>query len=58
MKKLFLCAAITLLTSAANAEEMPQYIITDCGTIHQIPDNATTDEACDWVDYWSSVDCH
>lgn len=56
MKKMILCALVTLAT-AAYAQEMPQFIITDCGTIHQIPDDATVDEACDWLDFWSSIDC-
>lgn len=58
MKKFFLCAVIALFTSVAYAKVMPQYVITDCGTVHQIPSDATPDEACDWLDYWSSVDCN
>ena len=57
MKKFFLCAAIAFLAFAVNAANIPQYIVTICGTVHQIPDDATIDEACKWIDYWYSVDC-
>lgn len=57
MKKFLLCAAVTLFATVALASGSPQYIITDCGTIRQIPDNATPDEACDYVDAWSNIDC-
>lgn len=56
MKKLFLCAMVVIATTVL-AKATPQYIMTDCGTVHQIPDNASIDEACEWIDYWSSVDC-
>lgn len=56
MKKLFLCAMVVVATTVL-AKATPQYIMTDCGTVHQIPDNSSIDEACEWIDYWSSIDC-
>lgn len=58
MKKFFICAAVALLAFVADArEEEPQFVITDCGTVHQIPDNATDDQALDLLDYWTETDC-
>lgn len=57
MKKFLLCSAVALFASAALASATPQYIITDCGTVHQIPDNATPGDACDYIDVYSNIDC-
>lgn len=64
MKKiLFLCVFTSFATvsiSAKNIEKSDstkQYIITDCGTKHEIPADSTPDEACAWLDYYASIDC-
>ncbi|MGL5938013.1 MAG: hypothetical protein ACRCY5_04710 [Phocaeicola sp.] len=57
MKILLLCFGIALTTSLAFAKSMPQFIVTECGTVHRIPDNASIDMACDLLDYWTQVDC-
>lgn len=57
MKKIFLCAVIAFVATATYAKEDIQRIITDCGTVHTIPNDATEREACEWLDYWSNVDC-
>lgn len=46
---------MTSITYAA--VKMRQAIITDCGTVHQIPDCATTEQACMLLDSWSKHDC-
>lgn len=47
MKKYLLFFALIALTSLSYAAvEISQAIITDCGTVHQIPDSATAEEAC------------
>ena len=55
MKKLVLIAL--LACPAVGAFAMPQFIITDCGTVHQIADNATKEEAAEAVDRYSEEDC-
>ena len=46
MKKYLLFFALIALTSLSYAAvEISQAIITDCGTVHQIPDSATAEEA-------------
>ena len=64
MKKLIALAIVLLgLSSISFAEEKKekkseaQFIITDCGTVHQIPDNSSVKFACDMVDKWSKLDC-
>lgn len=58
MKKLFLCAAVAFVAAGAYAAMMPQFIITECGTVHQIPSDSTVDEAVDALDYWTEQDCY
>ncbi len=58
MKKYLLLFALIALTSLSYAAvEISQAIITDCGTVHQIPDCATAEEACMLLDSWSKKDC-
>ena len=58
MKKYLLFFALIALTSLSYAAvEISQAIITDCGTVHQIPDSATAEEACMLLDSWSKKDC-
>lgn len=64
MKKLFLATACLLCSFAANAtpEEQnepiaAQYIMTDCGTVYQIPVDATEEEVCNYIDILSELDC-
>lgn len=58
MKKYLLFFAFIALTSLSYAAvETYQAIVTDCGTMHQIPDCATAEEACMLLDAWSKKDC-
>lgn len=58
MKKYFVFLALIVLTSLSYAAvEISQSIITDCGTVHQIPDDATVEDACMLLDSWSKKDC-
>ncbi|MBR8729373.1 hypothetical protein IX332_000693 [Porphyromonas levii] len=57
MKKLILGTCAVLFSSVAFASDTPHYIITDCGTIHQIPDDATLEDACEIIDRMSAHDC-
>ncbi len=64
MKKLFLATACLLCSFAANAtpEEQnepiaAQYIMTDCGTVYQVPVDATEEEVCNYIDILSELDC-
>jgi hypothetical protein len=58
MKKIILSVVcVFAAASYAAAEVMPQFIITDCGTTHQIPSNSTEDEAVAWLDFWAAMDC-
>lgn len=51
MKKYFVFFALIASPSFSYAAmEMAQAIITDCGTVHQIPDSATTEQACMLLD--------
>ncbi len=58
MKK-FLVATFCLfaVTMASSAKRMPQAIITDCGTVHQIPSGCSDIEAAAWQAYWTVIDC-
>lgn len=35
-----------------------QFIITDCGTVHQIPADSTEEEACRLLDEYTKKDCN
>jgi hypothetical protein len=41
----------------AIAKAMPQVIVTECGTQHQIPDQCTDEEAIALLEYWTTIDC-
>ncbi len=60
MKKMFLfivlCMGIAAYTYAEKVAM--QYIITDCGTVHQIPSNSTEDEALYEYFLYSTIDCY
>lgn len=48
MKKIVIACGIAIVSLTAFAmknSRMPQFIITDCGTIHQIDSNASGDQA-------------
>ena len=55
MKKILLMALLACPAMGAFAE--PQFIITDCGTRHQVADNATPEEIIDAIDRYSKEDC-
>lgn len=61
MKKIFfvLCgiAFVSLTAFAMKSSRMPQFIITDCGTLHQIDSNASGDQAAHELDKWTAIDC-
>lgn len=50
---LFVCA----MCMTAIAKAMPQVIVTECGTQHQIPDQCTDEEAIALLEYWTTIDC-
>lgn len=64
MKKTILFFAFVSIALATYADQNSttegvdaQYIITDCGTVHEIPANSTAEEACDLLDKYSEKDC-
>lgn len=57
MKKILCIFALASIGIAGFAEHLYQFIVTECGTVHQIKDNATIDEAIDAIDYWTAIDC-
>lgn len=66
MKKLF--STVTLLMAFAfsafagepDTEDHydAQFIVTDCGTEHQIPANSTEEQAIEWLNHYTEEDCH
>lgn len=66
MKKIIVFFAMAIVATAFQVEaakqdsptRMPQYIVTDCGTMHQIPSGSSEDFACEMVDTWSDIDCY
>lgn len=58
MKKVFILLALSALTSVSYAAvQIAQVIVTECGTSHKIPSDATEKEACAYLDYWTARDC-
>jgi hypothetical protein len=60
MKKIVLFFAILVITGTANsiAQEIAmQYVVTDCGTVHQIRSDASGTVALVAQYYWTLVDC-
>ncbi len=64
MKKLFLATACLLCSFAANATPEEQnepiaaeYIMTDCGTVHEIPLTTFAWEIIFWIEVYSDKDC-
>lgn len=57
-KVLTLVAVIfCMATYCIASNRMAQNVVTDCGTVHQIPDNASADFAVMMQEYWTKVDC-
>jgi len=54
MKKLFLMAMLAIVATSMDAK---QYIITECGTVHAIDDDATSQEIEEAIDRWTAEDC-
>lgn len=61
MKKVLLLFGMLLATNVGVAKdgdvETYQAIITDCGTVHQIPAGCSVDLACALLNYYSKKDC-
>lgn len=57
MKKFLFVFVLASIGIAGIAEQLPQFIITECGTVHKIKDNATIDEAIAEIDRWTEIDC-
>ena len=59
MKKKLLILAFSFVALSAFAERKPDIVlITDCGTVHTVPDGIyTDDEICDILDAWTMIDC-
>jgi len=59
MKKFFLLSSFlctfVLGTFAGNP---PCFVVTDCGTVHQVPNCMTDEEAAAYVDYYTALDCN
>lgn len=53
----FVAILFCMATYSIASSRMAQFVVTDCGTVHQIPDNASTDFAVSMQEYWTSVDC-
>lgn len=56
MKKIIL-SVFALMAFSISASAMRQYIVTDCGTKHRIPDNSSEEDACFFLDYFTAEDC-
>lgn len=57
MKKLFALFILMSSFTIAKAADNVQYIVTECGTTHEIPANCTIREAIAWLQFWSEIDC-
>lgn len=64
MKKNLICLVAFMLLPLGFAVAQPngepvdaQSIITDCGTVHQIPKDTPVALACYFVDLYSDLDC-
>ena len=56
MKKIIL-SVFALMAFSISASAMRQYIVTDCGTKHRIPDKSSAEDACFFLDYFTAEDC-
>lgn len=58
MKKIFLLVCcLAGISMTASATPMPRVVITDCGTVHQIPGGCSDIESAAWQAYWTVIDC-
>lgn len=58
MKKVFIFLALYALTSVSYAAvQIAQFVITECGTMYQIPSDSTEKEACEYLDFVTARDC-
>ncbi|MBQ0060665.1 MAG: hypothetical protein KBT15_02675 [Bacteroidales bacterium] len=58
MKKIcLLFLGVICMALSASAKNDYQLVATECGTVHGVPANATTEEAVAWLIYWSEWDC-
>jgi hypothetical protein len=57
MKKFFIALFLILFVGNFAFAKLAQFIITPCGTTHQIPDGASWDLTDRLYRYWSYVDC-
>jgi len=46
-----------MLAIVATSMDAKQYIITECGTVHAIDDDATSQEIEEAIDDWTAEDC-
>lgn len=53
----FVAIVLCTATYSVASQKTAQYIVTDCGTVHQIPDNSSDKFAVAMQEYWTSVDC-
>lgn len=59
MKKIILLTTCLFsMVTYASAKLDARAVITDCGTVHQIPTNCTDAESAFWLDYYTEQDCH
>lgn len=61
MKKVLLLFGMLLAANVGVAKdgdvETYQAIITDCGTVYQIPAECSVDQACWFLDHYTKIDC-
>lgn len=53
MKKLFFSVLMSVFAIGTFASNTPYFIVTDCGTVHQVPNCLTDEEAAAYVDYYT-----
>lgn len=63
LSSLVLLSAFSVSAFAGNGDDTEdhydaQYVITDCGTVHEIPADSTEDEACDYLEKYTKKDCN
>ena len=58
MKKVFILLVLCVLAPVSYAAvQIAQFIITECGTMYQIPSDSTEKEACEYPDFLTARDC-
>lgn len=57
-EKVFILLVLCVLAPVSYAAvQIAQFIITECGTMYQIPSDSTEKEACEYLDFLTARDC-